>query len=149
MPVIETYDYLSRIIVPKGIFFNSKSLTSRVDPPDSPLEETDIHRKEQRRFIEGYPLRPLLPAGYTPSFPLRPVSPAAYTPSMSSFAPPLSPLPGDRRQRVLLPPLPTLASAYPNRPGLSRHNSGYSAQEVYSPLSTEDRRALDRLRINL
>ncbi|KAF9069992.1 hypothetical protein BDP27DRAFT_1324517 [Rhodocollybia butyracea] len=146
LPIIESYDYLSRLIVPKGIFFNSKSLTSRPDPSDS-LEDTDTHRNEQRRFIEGYPLRPLLPAGYNPGFPPQPHSPAAYVPPMSNF-PPRSPIPGDRRQRVLLPPLSALAS-YPNRPVLSRHNSGYSAQEIYSPLSTEDRRALDRLRINL
>ncbi|KAJ3735590.1 Gti1/Pac2 family-domain-containing protein [Lentinula guzmanii] len=130
LPVIENYDYLRRIRVPEGVFVNSKSLT-KMDTPDSPLDEArDL---EHRRFIEGYPLRPV-----SPSRPLYP----------SVFPPPLAPpMPGDPRQRVSLPPISMLD--YPQRPGFLRHNSTSSANELYTPLSSEDQRALSRLRINL
>jgi len=134
LPVIENYEYLRRIRVPEGIFVNSKSLTSRVDSPESPMEEDYDYRKEPRRFVEGYPLRAISPA--VTSYP---------TPT---FPPPLSPpIPGDRPQRVSLPPLSMLG--YPQHPGFSRNNSGNSAHEIYTPLSPEDRRALGRLGINL
>ncbi|KAJ3745992.1 Gti1/Pac2 family-domain-containing protein [Lentinula detonsa] len=130
LPVIENYDYLRRIRVPEGVFVNSKSLT-KMDTPDSPLDEArDL---EHRRFIESYPLRPVSPA--------RPLYPPV-------FPPPLAPpMPGDPRQRVSLPPISMLD--YPQRPGFLRHNSTSSANELYTPLSSEDQRALSRLRINL
>ncbi|KAJ3758547.1 Gti1/Pac2 family-domain-containing protein [Lentinula raphanica] len=131
LPVIENYDYLRRIRVPEGVFVNSKSLT-KMDLPDSPLVEAKEH--EQRRFVEGYPLRPISPT--------RPLYPPA-------FPPPLSPpMLSEPHQRVSLPPISTLD--YPQRPGFLRHSSASSAQETqYTPLSTEDQRALRRLRINL
>ncbi|KAJ4490745.1 Gti1/Pac2 family-domain-containing protein, partial [Lentinula aciculospora] len=130
LPIVENYDYLRRIRVPEGIFVNSKSLT-KMDPPDSPLDDTGDHG--HRRFVEGYPLRPVSPAMdlHPPALPL-PLSP---------------PMHGDPRQRVSLPPISMLD--YPQRPGFLRHNSANSTHELYTPLSTEDQRALGRLRINL
>ncbi|KAJ4486548.1 Gti1/Pac2 family-domain-containing protein [Lentinula edodes] len=130
LPVIENYDYLRRIRVPEGIFVNSKSLT-KIDSPDSPLDEARDY--EHRRFVEEYPLRPVSPTRplYLSTFP-------------SSLSPPT---PGNPHQRVSLPPISMLE--YPKRPGFLRHNSANSAHEIYTPLSTEDQRALGRLRINL
>ncbi|KAF5368283.1 hypothetical protein D9757_010516 [Collybiopsis confluens] len=136
LPVIDDYEYLRQIRVPEGVFVNSKSIPSR-DPPDSPLDERSTlgFQSGSRRFIEGYP-----PSSVSPQ--MRPVYP------LSPFPPPLSPpLSGDRQQRVSLPPLS--AFEYPQRPIFSPQSSGHPPSEVYTPLSTEDRRALGRLRINL
>ncbi|ESK86504.1 hypothetical protein Moror_9855 [Moniliophthora roreri MCA 2997] len=135
LPLIENYDYLRRIRVPEGIFLNSKSLSSRMDQYSCNSDEVDGRDIDRSTTYNN--------SVYS-------------TPTMASttlpYPPPLSPpLPGDRSQRVSLPPLSSLD--YPDRPNIPRRRTGpllsHPSTDVYTPLSMEDRRALERLRISL
>ncbi|KAF5362648.1 hypothetical protein D9758_009616 [Tetrapyrgos nigripes] len=140
LPVIEDFDYLRRIRVPSGIFQNSKSPGSRLDSSDGQTGEAG---DDQEVMLYDHRYRE------SPRSPSR--SGSFYA---NAYPPPLSPpLPGDKSQRVALPPLSALGY-YPERPRLvhshtAPRESRKPPPDTYTPLSSEDLRALQSFRIGL
>lgn len=140
LPVIENYAYLRNIHVPSGIFFSNKVLCSRTDsftpyPDDCEPEEP-------------FPPRNAIHEGSVPR--TIPMSPS---PSGSSVYSPHSPPQSARSPRVFLPPISSLGGPYGKPPELPypfpTHPHGRIQQPQYTPLSSEDRRALQKFKVVL
>ncbi|KAF9257996.1 hypothetical protein L218DRAFT_909815 [Marasmius fiardii PR-910] len=163
LPVIESYDYLRSIRVPDGVFLNSKSLSSRMDQyPLTPDEGDYPYRSSGHSTPNANHTHLQTPTStLTPSLasPLPPYS----VNNKAAYPPPLSPpIPGDRSQRISLPPLSAVtyqsgSDSLPQRPPtLIRRQTGPPVPTRsptsdpgagYAPLSAEDRRALGLLRV--
>ncbi|KAF4623601.1 hypothetical protein D9613_002364 [Agrocybe pediades] len=162
LPVIENYSYLRNIHPPTGIFFSSKVLCSnssqRVDRFASYSDESEPH--EDTHYYDS---RSTTHDGYPPSPSYRPASSPSY-PASPSFSPPGSPHAssmysprllagspgGSSTPRVSLPPISSLGH-YERRPQLPHmpHTSPIYPTQHYAPLSSEDRRVLQKLKVVL
>ncbi|EAU87471.1 hypothetical protein CC1G_02230 [Coprinopsis cinerea okayama7 len=132
LPVIENYEYLRNIRVPPGIYLSNKVLCARPD----------------RFSYSYYADEPEAPYNEMVSSPYPPTSPMLTSPS-----PPVSPtvglprlfMPSTNQNRITLPPISTLDSK-------GRVIAAYGATPSplnYTPLSPEDKRALESFRVQL
>ncbi|KAF8634730.1 hypothetical protein AX15_000744 [Amanita polypyramis BW_CC] len=140
LPVIESYDYLRGIRVPHGIFVNSKTSTTRNDRCSYYSDESEF--QEELGHVS-----PLSPVGHYPSSPR---SALGASPSLISAALMHGrhlPLPQGRNG--FLPPISdnTTRRAPLALPQLKPQRSSNSS--AYTPLTSEDRRALEKLRVVL
>ena len=148
LPVIESYDYLRTVRVPQGIFLNSKTSTTRTDrysyySDDSEFQEESGHGS------------PLSPVGQYPSPPRSPRASTGTSPSSMTAALMNArhlPLPHGRSNNDL-PPITD--SRDPTRrttlalPQLKPSRITASSPPNYTPLTSEDRRVLEKLRVVL
>jgi len=109
LPVIESYDYLRNIRVPQGVFLSSKSLTGRIDrfsyhSDDSEAYDESSHSPVHSAFMD-YPPSRESPASSGSS------SSSATSPA-GHYIPLLSARPNDP-QKIILPPITTLARSHP------------------------------------
>ncbi|PFH48793.1 hypothetical protein AMATHDRAFT_195975 [Amanita thiersii Skay4041] len=144
LPVIESYDYLRNIRVPPGVFVNSKVSNTRVDRFSYYSDDGELEESSQ-----GSPLPSI--AEY-PGSPRSPLSPVA-SPSASVAIPHGRHLPLPQTQSAISP---TFAGSrdHQSRPSLALPQlkppaPHYSSSSSYAPLTSEDRRALEKLRITL
>lgn len=146
LPVIESYDYLRTIRVPQGIFLNSKTSTTRTDrysyySDDSEFQEESGHGS------------PLSPVGQYPGPPRSTLASASISPSLMTAALMHARLPLPQGRSNVLPPISDARD--PSRrttlalPQLRPPRSTASTSSNYAPLTPEDRRALDKLRVVL
>ena len=148
LPVIESYDYLRTIRVPQGIFLNSKTSTTRSDrysyySDDSEFQEESGHGS------------PLSPVGQYPSPPRSPHASNGTSPSLMSAALMHGRhLPFPQGRTNILPPItdsrdPAKRNSALALPQLKPPRATASSPSAYAPLTPEDRRALDKLRVVL
>ncbi|KAF9039840.1 Gti1/Pac2 family-domain-containing protein [Panaeolus papilionaceus] len=136
LPVIDNYSYLRNIQVPSGIFFSNKILCTRTDRFTSYSDESEPHEDNY------HSLRPMYDGPASPVYTSTP-SPSAYSPILTSQN-------SSQFPRISLPPISALSDGkrphlpYPMLPGYSSSNS-----QNYTPLSSEDRRALEKLKVVL
>ncbi|KAF8639292.1 hypothetical protein AX17_001603 [Amanita inopinata Kibby_2008] len=146
LPVIENYDYLRTIRVPKGVFVNSKAVNMRTDRFSYYSDESEVHDES----LHGSPL---------PTFAQYPGSPRrsftmALSPSTSPSVPNGRHLPLPHRQSIHLPSLVGSPDHHKHRyslalPLLKPPIPSGTSSPGYMPLTPEDRRALDKLRVVL
>ncbi|KAM6491108.1 Gti1/Pac2 family domain containing protein [Amanita muscaria] len=146
LPVIEYYDYLRSIRVPPGIFVNSKTSNSKMDRSSCYSDDS-----EKEESLCGSPMQ----------------SPISYTSSLRSshvtgpVSPPLTSaallngrhLPLPQKGHRLLPPIVddcdiTLRTSLV-LPHLKPPRANSTSSSTYAPLTPEDRRALEKLRVVL
>ncbi|CAA7263930.1 unnamed protein product [Cyclocybe aegerita] len=136
LPVIESYSYLRSIQVPNGIFFSNKILCGRAERFASYSDESEP--LEDGPHLHEAPPSP----AYSYSSP---------PPSLPSYSPRASPQ-ALSHPRVSLPPLASLGS-HGKRPQLphpySAPHFGGGIPTHYTPLSSEDRRALEKFKVVL
>jgi len=121
LPVIENYANLRNIIVPSGIFSGNKVLLVGL--------RTDFSDEDEAPDSPYPPYSPSPPSSF--SHPIASISPSSLPPHLSFQVP---------RTTLQLPPISFLRDQL-NPPPQPR--SPFSA---YSPLSSEDRRALDQIK---
>ncbi|KAH9476524.1 cAMP-independent regulatory protein pac2 [Psilocybe cubensis] len=135
LPVIENYAYLRNIHAPNGIFFSNKVLCSTTDRFASYSDESEPHEDVYHTgHIPTYPMSP----AFSP--PPSPLSSSVYSPRLSSQS--------SNSQNISLPPISSLGS-YGKRPHLPHPHSSPVYPSHYTPLSSEDRRALQKLKVIL
>ncbi|KDR78070.1 hypothetical protein GALMADRAFT_138215 [Galerina marginata CBS 339.88] len=135
LPVIENYAYLRNVHAPNGVFFSNKVLCSRTDRFASYSDESEPHEDTYRSGpLHEYPTSPTFSS---PPSPL----------TSSIYSPPLSPQ-SSNTPRISLPPISSLGS-YGKRPHLPHLQSSPVYPTHYAPLSSEDRRALQKLKVVL
>lgn len=142
LPVIEDYDYLRSIHVPHGVFLSSKIVSTRTDRFSHFSDESDVH--EDSTHPDHSPAHHYSAAASGAVLP----SPSYMTlsPPREYHLPTASPRPGS--QRISLPPIATLGHSG-RRHVLSSSQCGSPTSTHYTPLSSEDRRVLDRFRVVL
>jgi len=133
LPVIENYPYLRKIQIPNGVFFSNKVLCTRTDRFASYSDESEPYEDVYHSGND----HPASPKFSSPPSPLAP----------SIHSPPLSPQ-SSSTPRVSLPPISSL-SPYGQRPHLPHPHSSPACPTYYTPLSSEDRRALQKLKVVL
>jgi hypothetical protein len=146
LPVIEDYDYLRSIHVPHGVFLSSKIVSGRTDRFSHISEESDTH--EDPTQLDSMPTHQYsespaagssnLPALAAPSYL------ASLPPRELEYYLPVS-LSNGENQKISLPPITSLGHPARRPPS---HGSTPSGAH-YAPLSSEDRRVLDRFRVVL
>jgi hypothetical protein len=145
LPIIDHYDYLRNIRVPQGIFVNSKASNPRTDRCSYYSDDSEIQEESVRSS-------PLSTAQY-PGTPRSPLATVASSPALSSVGllngrqHPISqkhnghqsPISDNcdvmRRTSVVLPQLKPARQS--------------SSSSKYAPLTQEDRRVLEKLRVVL
>ncbi|PPR04895.1 hypothetical protein CVT26_012716 [Gymnopilus dilepis] len=132
LPVVENYPYLRKIQIPNGVFFSNKILCTRPDRFASYSDESEPYEDGQ--------------TGSDPSSSSKYSSPPSPLAS-SIYSPPMSPQ-SSSTPRVSLPPISSL-SQYGQRPHLPHPHSSPAVPTYYTPLSSEDRRALQKLKVVL
>ncbi|PBK87675.1 hypothetical protein ARMGADRAFT_450992 [Armillaria gallica] len=148
LPVIENYENLRRIQVPKGVIMTTKTVPLRTDRFSYYSDDTEANDQVGPSRHSDYgtqsPASPSTPS--TMSSPL--MTPGSLQLSMPNFHA------HDPNQRVILPPLS--AMGYPSRshthersPSSSSRGGVATVPTLYTPLSSEDRRVLDKFRIGL
>jgi hypothetical protein len=160
--VVEHYDYLRNIRVPDGVFLSSKTLNSKMDRFSYYSDETESVDHENastsRRYeypVARNPMSPIPSSSSTTTISpaLRPIS-HPHLPTSSYRTP--EPMPpsifmADKAasQKVVLPPLSSLGHAGHPTHSLRSPTHDTKPTSNYTPLSSEDRRVLERLRISL
>ncbi|KAG7443781.1 uncharacterized protein BT62DRAFT_314614 [Guyanagaster necrorhizus] len=147
LPVIENYENLRRIQVPKGVIMTTKTVPLRTDRFSYYSDDTEANDQAGPSRHSDYGTQsPASPPTPSMSSPL--VNPGSLQLSMPNFHA------RDPNQRVILPPLS--AMGYPGRSHTHERTSSSSSRggatpvpASYTPLSSEDRRVLDRFRIGL
>lgn len=144
LPIIENYDYLCNICVPPGVFLSSKVISARMDRFSYYSDESEMEPSQAPSIYDRSP------STSSPMSSTSSSSPAAKSPAR--YHAPLSPLLSTERQPITLPPITALGHR-DRRPVLPHPHSdsshGWNASSNYTPLSKEDRRVLDRLRVVL
>lgn len=138
LPTVESYDYLRRIRVPEGLYFSSKG-TLTPNPPNSRM----YYASHEDAFE---------PLGRTSPSPSSPISSSSTASSSTSPLVLSRPLPGSQQQpapHLILPPLSSISDSLPSRPVYSRSYTAAYPQKSYTPLTSEDRRVLERFRVCL
>jgi len=133
LPVIEHYPHLRSIRVPPGIYLNSKVLCARGERPAPPYSSDDADTGRSDSLSPPRPARALPPS--LPPPPYRAASPAPTLPRLFMPTP---------HTRITLPPLATLDGK-----GRSTPWGGSASPAPYTPLSPEDKRALESFRVLL
>ncbi|KAF9481070.1 hypothetical protein BDN70DRAFT_876809 [Pholiota conissans] len=138
LPVIDNYSYLRNIHAPNGVFFSNKVLCTRTDRFASYSDESE----PLDDLYSGYRGHEDSSSGSPYSTPPSPMD--TYSPRLSS--PPLN------SSKIQLPPISSLGT-YEKRPHLPHphtiSNFGPAHGGHYAPLSTEDRRALQKFKVVL
>ncbi|KAI0798253.1 Gti1/Pac2 family-domain-containing protein [Abortiporus biennis] len=153
LPNVDNYEYLRNIRIPEGVYSSARGNLNRLQRPTSGSDEPE-HRRPPSADHPGWSSPPWAqpPHSYQQGIPDRPLSPA----SSSCSSPVLSPhsysmssrgssiLTRHREGNQELPRLSTIAPLLPppqlhRRPGASG----------YSPLTSEDQRALNSFRVVL
>ncbi|KAF6756187.1 Gti1/Pac2 family-domain-containing protein [Ephemerocybe angulata] len=135
LPTIERYDYLRNVRVPPGVYLSNKVLCTRTDRFSYYSDESEMHHDD------GAASPPCLSPYPSPS-PCAKSSPVISLPRL--FMPVSNP------NRITLPPISTLDSK--GRVSSPQPLSPYPLQSSpgnYTPLSPEDKRALDSFRVLL
>ncbi|KAF8957166.1 Gti1/Pac2 family-domain-containing protein [Flammula alnicola] len=138
LPVIDNYAYLRNIRAPNGIFFSNKVLCTRSDRFASYSDESEPHEdmynpSHQRHEDSASPIFSSPPSPVTP-----------YSPRLSSQS--------SSSPKIQLPPISSLGT-YEKRPYLphpyTTPHFGVNSPTQYAPLSSEDRRALQKFKVVL
>ncbi|KXN85943.1 cAMP-independent regulatory protein pac2 [Leucoagaricus sp. SymC.cos] len=139
LPVIEHYDYLRNIRVPNGVFISNKNLCGKPDRPSYGSDDSEFYDDAPPALVYAHRnnFSPALPTP-TPVSPYPPPSHASYPGSRFSL-PPIGSLnsPSQEPRKHVLPD---------PRSNMQQHPTTSS---LYAPLSSEDRRALDKFRVIL
>ncbi|RXW16862.1 hypothetical protein EST38_g8989 [Candolleomyces aberdarensis] len=135
LPVIENYDYLRNIRVPPGVYLSNKVLCTRTDRFSYYSDDCEINQDDTSPpGLSSYPPSPSAKA-----------SPALSLPRLF--------MPVSNQNRITLPPISTLDSKgralAPSPPPPMSPYTLPSTPLNYTPLSPEDRRALDSFRVCL
>ncbi|KAH6907071.1 Gti1/Pac2 family-domain-containing protein [Coprinopsis sp. MPI-PUGE-AT-0042] len=127
LPVVENYEYLRNIRVPPGVYLSNKVLCARSDRFSYYSDDNDLY---EDRDMPSSPSSPSL-------------SPTPLHSSPATSLPRLF-MPSTNQNRIVLPPISTLDSK-------GRLISAYGATSPlnYTPLSPEDKRALESFRVCL
>jgi len=144
LPVIENYDYLRSIHVPHGVFLSNKIISSRTDRFSHFSDESDVH--EDPTYLNSFAKHHYSAAASGSVPPSLPASPTLSSPR--EYHPLAAPLPRLGNQRVSLPPITSLGHSA-QRPVLPHSHHSPQSSTQYTPISSEDRRVLDRFRVVL
>jgi len=132
LPVIEYYDYLRNIRVPDAIFISSKSSCGKPDRPSYGSDDSEIY--DDAPLAHAY-----CPQTYSPISKVQ----TSIPPSQNHYLEP----------RMSLPPLNSSPRASPQEPKKrilpDPQDIIQQQNRSWAPLSSEDRRALDRFRVVL
>jgi len=160
LPVIESYDYLRSLRVPEGIFASSKANGARGDrcsttdlkegftPADFPAQPSLVHYS-QHPMSYNIPSRQMSSVSPSPSNPLPSMHRHPYSPSKESTISRSYP------HDTALPSIAALTSPHalsdlsPNSRASHPVRLNHPSPSNYSPLSAEDRRVLNSLRVVL
>lgn len=138
LPTIERYEYLRNIRVPPGVYLSSKVLCARTDRFSYYSDESELHHEDHHCSS---------PPGRSPY-----ASPSPPAKATSAVSLPRLFMPVSNQNRITLPPISTLDSKgrtmAPSPPPLSPYLLPSSPLN-YTPLSPEDKRALDSFRVSL
>ncbi|KAJ3573276.1 hypothetical protein NP233_g2521 [Leucocoprinus birnbaumii] len=143
LPNIEHYDYLRNIRVPNGVFISNKNLCGKPDRPSYGSDDSEFYDDGPPALV--YAHRPNMQSGYSPILPSPtpapqyPLSPQLQYPGSRLSLPPINGM-GSPTHEMRKPVLPDPRGSVPQQSGSS---------SVYAPLSSEDRRALDKFRVVL
>lgn len=146
LPIIENYQYLRNIHVPHGVFLSNKVVGARTDPSRFShfSEESDVH--DDATPLDGLPTHSYFESRGASSSIGHSVPPPSYL----TLSPPYLPATSrnTENQRIPLPPITALGHPM-RRPPLSPSHASSLSCPNYMPLSSEDRRVLDRFRVTL
>ncbi|KAF5353545.1 hypothetical protein D9756_007812 [Leucocoprinus leucothites] len=143
LPVIEHYDYLRNIRVPNGVFISNKNLCGKPDRPSYASDDSEFYDDAPPALV--YAHRPTIQNGYSPILSTPKPTSHYSSPSQAQY-------PGSR---LSLPPINSLNSpSHETRKHVLPDPRGSGQQQggpfsVYTPLSSEDRRTLDKFRVVL
>ncbi|TEB20451.1 hypothetical protein FA13DRAFT_1742925 [Coprinellus micaceus] len=138
LPTIERYEYLRSIRVPPGVYLSNKVLCTRADRFSYYSDDNDMQHQD-----DGHSSPPGLSFHPSPTPSIK-SSPVASLPRLF--------MPVSNQNRITLPPISTLDSkgrtVVASPPPMSPYPHTSSPMN-YTPLSPEDKRALDSFRVLL
>jgi len=136
LPVIENYEYLRNIRVPPGVYLSNKVLCTRPDRFSYYSDDSEMNHEDKVSppSLSAYP------------------SPAPSAKSSPVLGLPRLFMPVASQNRIILPPISTMDSKGRTIISTQQPSPPYtlpSSPMNYTPLSPEDKRALDSFRVVL